>query len=88
MTIDMDAGAFDYVWLWLHAKVREASRPEHAAMYPKHLEVVTRAYNAFAASVKVLNDEVAEIEARTKAPARRVVKRASQAKKATKRKRG
>lgn len=85
MTLELDAGAFDYIWLWLQYKLKEAQQPTRAEAFPEQLDTVTRAYNAFAASVRRLNAEVAEIDARTKAPARRVVRRVpTPAKKATK----
>ncbi len=72
MHITMDAGAYDWLWLILEAKLKLAQSTAQAALLPEYQDVVQRAYRAF---------QTASTEPWEEAPAktgRRVVRRSKQ----------
>ena len=74
MHVTLDAGAFDWMWLELSAKLRTASQPGKLATFPEYHDLVSRAYSAFQAASTDVAETIANTQKTT--PGRRVVRRA------------
>lgn len=71
-TLELDAGAFIWLWQMMQAKKRYA---DGLADREEYQAIVDRVYRTFAAAQRRLEQDANEIEARLNAKPRRVVRR-------------